>query len=160
MALAFGEWLWDKFFQGRDIEGRSSRLHLFGSMRDVIGRVCLQLGERALTCPLRTAWKAMLIVQLMSVNNETNWSSEIAETYDTSRSPVAVELGNHVVPRPIYAVHLMPNKDHVQTCLKQVKHVLVMAVEDFANLEQDLCLYIKECFDSVEDILSVLEQRC
>ena len=153
LVLSFGAWLWRHFIPERNTALRNENLGAFRAMDDVLQSVCLHIGYRELTDPLKSAWQALLMVQLMVSNGVTSWCDEVASQYVVSHENQEAML------RPIYAIHGIPQKQLVHEQLKRFNSLLVLAVEHFDEMPEDLALYITNCFDSVEDILSVLEHR-
>lgn len=154
LILGFGAWLWRNFIHVRSIAVRTENLMALRAMDDVLQSVCLHLGYRELTDPLKSAWQALKMVQLMMMSNDvTSWCDEVASQYVVSLPD------DHTMWRPIFAIHTIRQKQVVHEQLKKFKSLLVLAVEHFDDMPQSLALYITNCFDSVEDILSVLEHR-
>ena len=115
--------------------------------------MCCKVCAFTLATPLKSAWQALLIVQLTVSNGVTSWCDGVASQYVVSHENQDAML------RPIYAIHGIRQKQLVHEQLKKFKSLLVLAVEHFDDMPQDLALYITNCFDSVADILSVLEHR-
>jgi len=151
--LCFGAWLWRNFIHEKGTALQTENLKALRAMDDVLQRVIVHLGHRELTGPLKSAWRAMRMVQLMFSTRVTSWSDEVALQY------VVSHVENQEPEKPIYAIHTIPQKQLVHEQLKRFKSLLVLAVEHFDDMSQESALYITNCFDSVEDLLSVLEHR-
>lgn len=88
---------------------------VFRAMDDVLQSVCLHLGHRELTDPLKSAWQALLIVQLMVSNGVTSWCDGVASQYVLSHENQDAML------RPIYAIHGIRQKQLVHEQLKKIQ---------------------------------------